>query len=165
MESESVTLNGGITWIGEVRTTNTGKSVVNLSVAVSKDKFNPDTKTWENGAGGTYYESVVVFGPAANRIPETFQKGDRIIVSGSRDPKPEWTDKDGVKHEHDTQITARFIGPELLFNKITIERKRRSDSDSVPRKSAPAPSQVDPDDEEDTFDDDGPLGDDGDEDW
>ena len=163
MESESVTLNGGITWIGEVRTTNSGKAVVNLSVAVSKDKFNPDTKTWENGAGGTYYESVVVFGPAANRIPETFQKGDRVIVSGSRDPKPEWTDKDGVKHEHDTQVTAKFIGPELLFNKITIERKRRSDSDSVPRKSAPAPSQVDSDDE-DTFDDD-PLDDDDDKDW
>lgn len=165
---ETVTVVGGVTYIGEIKHTKKGASVLNLSVAVSKDRYIPEENRWEQGGAGTYYESVTIFGPAAEKAKNTFSKGDLIIVVGERNPKPDWTDKDGNEHKHESQITAKYVGVGLLFNDVKIDRKRHNDSDSknstsVRSNSEPAAkSQVD----DDSYDED-PLDDDDDEtdDW
>lgn len=162
---ETTTVVGGVTYIGEIRhTRKDNKPILNLSVAVSKDRYVPEDNHWEQGGAGTYYESVTIFGPAAEKAKATFAKGDLVIVVGERNPKPEWTDKNGEKHEHESQITAKYIGVGLLFNDVQIDRnKRKSDSaPSAPARKASAPA-VEPKVEDDSYDD--PLGDDETEDW
>ena len=110
---ESTTFHGGITFIGEKRQTMKGDTVVNISVAVSKDKFNEDTHQWDQDAGGKYYNSVVIYGRTADNVLATFKPGDHVIVEGERVPKPPYTDKRGVKHENESEIVAKAIGPNL----------------------------------------------------
>lgn len=109
---------GGVTWIGQPRQTRgingrKPRTVVNFSVAVSKDRFNEETKEWEQDAGGKYYESVTAFGRLADNIIASLKPGDRVVVIGDRDPKPQYTDRNGVQHENENQITARAVGPDL----------------------------------------------------
>ena len=91
---------GGVTWIGQPRQTRgtngrKPRTVVNFSVAVSKDRFNEETKEWEQDAGGKYYESVTAFGRLADNIIASLKPGDRVVVIGDRDPKPPYTDRNG----------------------------------------------------------------------
>jgi single-stranded DNA-binding protein len=99
--------------MGEPRKTHKGKTVINFSVVVSKDKFNQETNTWENDAGGKYYESVTAFGRLADNIIKSFKPGDRVIVQGERVPKPDYTDSKGVEHQNENQVNANAVGPDL----------------------------------------------------
>ncbi len=132
--------SGGVTWIGEPRQTKGNgnykpRTVVNFSVAVSKDRYNEDTKQWEQDAGGKYYESVTAFGRLADNIIASLKPGDRVVVIGERDPKPAYQDRNGVQHENENQVTAKAVGPDLSMWPWSNNRPGNGGSS---RSSAPA---------------------------
>lgn len=134
--------SGGVTWIGEPRQTKGGngykpRTVVNFSVAVSKDRYNNETKEWEQDAGGKYYESVTAFGRLADNIIASLKPGDRVVVIGERDPKPPYTDRNGVQHENENQVTAKSVGPDLSMWPWTNNRPS-NDGSAVHNTAAPA---------------------------
>lgn len=136
---------GGVTWIGQPRQTRgtngrKPRTVVNFSVAVSKDRYNEETKEWEQDAGGKYYESVTAFGRLADNIIASLKPGDRVVVIGDRDPKPPYTDRNGVQHENENQITARAVGPDLSMWPWANNRQAAGNgSAAAAAPAAPAP--------------------------
>jgi single-stranded DNA-binding protein len=149
--------NGGVTWIGEPRKTKAGKTVVNFSVAVSKDRKNDDG-TWTQDGGGKYFESVTAFGRLADNVLTTFKPGDRVIVIGERDPKPSYTDGKGVEHQNENQVTAKAVGPNVEMWPWKAIRESSGENTSRPKaatqhhsapKAAPVTSSSDDDEEDD----------------
>lgn len=137
---ERVTVIGGVTWIGDARKTKDGKTVVNIGVVVGFDKRNEDG-TWEQNGNGKYYESLTLYGKLADHAIETFKPGDRIIASGDRVPKPDYTDKNGVEHTDENQINVRAIGPNIQTSAWTRDRSNSGNGGSSrpQQKAAPAP--------------------------
>ena len=154
---------GGVTWIGSPRKTNSGKSVVNISVAVSEDRFDEDSKEWVQDGNGKYYESVTVFGRLADNVVASLKPGDRVAVQGSRHPKPKYTDKNGVEHENENQVIADSVALDLKIYPAHFDRPAGKEgqstktADAAPKatrktaapKAAPKTEDVFGDDDED----------------
>lgn len=89
---KQVTIAGNLTADPELKSTQNGTSVLNLSVAVGERKFNRDTDEWEDG------ETLFIRGTAwrdlAEHIDASAVKGSRVIVVGEL--KPNSYEKDGV---------------------------------------------------------------------
>lgn len=86
-----VILLGNITKEVELRTTNSGSNIANISIATNESVKNGET--WENL---TTFHDVIAFGKNAENIAKFFSKGSKILVEGKLS-KREWTDKNGVK--------------------------------------------------------------------
>lgn len=90
------TLNGTARIVGDVelRTGNSGKPWLLLSLLFIGKKQDPATGAWVDDA--TYYCQAVAFGPLAQNVAASATKGSELYVTGSlKDNK--WT-KEGVEH-------------------------------------------------------------------
>ena len=160
------TFSGGVTWIGEPRQTKgyNGKpprTVINLSVAVSKDKFNSETNQWDQDAGGKYYVSVAAFGHIADNVIKSFKPGDRVLVHGRIEPKPDYTDSKGVEHQNEWQLIADDIGASLsIWPQKAVRESKNGGSGPAPssakpsapaKKTAPVTAPASSDDEDDDW--------------
>ena len=89
-----ITLMGNLTRDVEVRTTPSGQSVANFSLAV--------TRTWrdQNGAqqDQTSFINCVAWGKPGEIIAQYVQKGSPLLVSGRLDQRS-YDDKDGNKRQ------------------------------------------------------------------
>lgn len=86
----------------EVRTTRSGRSVVNFTVAVN-DSFRKGDEERRH----TEYIKVTAWGGLAEKAGEYGKKGTRVRVEGKLRANP-WTDKDGKKRT-DWGIMAETI--------------------------------------------------------
>lgn len=96
---------GRLTRDPEVRTTSTGKTVTNLSVATSR--------TW-NDEGGTRQEKaefhdVVLWGKVAEIAAQYLVKGQEVYIEGSIQTR-NWEGKDGVKRYKTEIVVSGFDG-------------------------------------------------------
>ena len=82
----------------ELRSTSSGKSVAQLTLAVD-DGWGENKKT--------VWLSVTLWGATADLAAKAVQKGDRLGISG-RLTQDEWTDKDGKKQTK-TRVTAESM--------------------------------------------------------
>ncbi len=80
----------------EVKSTNKGTSVVNMTVAVN---YNDDVDFWD----------VVVFGQQAEHCSSYLGKGDIVLVDG-RLTKDSWEDSDG-----NTRTKAEIVASNVVF--------------------------------------------------
>ncbi len=76
----TTTLTGNLTRDPELRYTPSGQAVASISIAETPRRRNAQTGQWEDGQT-SYYEATV-WGPAAENVSESLQKGDRVIVAG-----------------------------------------------------------------------------------
>lgn len=87
----------------ELRKTNSGKSVCNMSVATNR--------TWKDDNGqkqeDTEWHRIVVFGRQADNCEQYLSKGRQVYIEG-RIQTREWTDNDGNKR-HSTEIVAQSV--------------------------------------------------------
>lgn len=79
-----VCIIGRLTADTELKTTNTGKSVVSFSVAVNKDKEHAD------------FFDVVAWNKTAELVNRYFHKGDMIAIEGRLSSRV-WEDRNGNK--------------------------------------------------------------------
>jgi single-strand DNA-binding protein len=89
-----VTLMGNLTRDVEMRTTPSGQSVANFSLAVSRSWKNQQGETQEQ----TSFINCVAWGKAGEIIAQYVKKGDPLLVSGRLDQRS-YQDKDGNKRQ------------------------------------------------------------------
>ena len=105
----------------ELRYTPTGRAVCNLRVAYSPRIQDEQTGRWENGE--TTWYGVDVWGQQGENIAECLAKGDRVVLGGEFRRRT-YTTRDGEERTVD-EITARDIGPSLLFATASVKRTER----------------------------------------
>jgi single-strand DNA-binding protein len=95
----------------EVRHTNDGKAIVNLSVATAE--------TWRDKNTGekkekTEWHRVVIFNEGLAKIAEAYlKKGSTVYLEGQLQTR-KWTDKDGVE-KYSTEIVLQNFKPEMVL--------------------------------------------------
>lgn len=89
----------------EVRRTQNGKAIANLSLATS-EKWND--KTTGEKKEKTEWHRVVVFGGLADVVDKYVKKGDMLYFEGKIQTR-EWTDKDNAKR-YSTEIIVDMGG-------------------------------------------------------
>jgi len=115
----------------EVRATNAGKAVTNISVATSE--------SWNDESGNlqerTEWHKIVFFGRLAEIAGEYLKKGSKVYIEGSLRTR-KWTDQQGVER-HTTEIIASEMQKLDGRNSANSETQNAS-----PAPQAPA-NQVD----------------------
>lgn len=95
----------------EVRHTQDGKAIVNLSIATSE--------TWRDKSSGerkekTEWHRVVIFNDGLAKVAEQYlKKGSTVYLEGSLQTR-KWTDKDGVE-KFSTEVVLQNFRGELVM--------------------------------------------------
>ena len=106
----------------ELRYTPSGRAVARLRVAWTPRIKDEKSGKWEDGE--TEFFGVDVWGAQAENCAESLAKGDRVVADG------QWSQRTYENKEGENitvrELTARDIGPSLLFRTATIKRTQRS---------------------------------------
>ena len=103
-----VTLMGNLTRDVEMRTTPSGQSVANFSLAVSRSWKGQDGQTQEQ----TSFINCVAWGRAGEIIAQYVKKGDALLVSGRLDQRS-WDDKESGQKRSTIEVNVEdfnFVG-------------------------------------------------------
>ena len=103
-----VTLMGNLTRDVEMRTTPSGQSVANFSLAVSRSWKGQDGQTQEQ----TSFINCVAWGKAGEIIAQYVKKGDALLVSGRLDQRS-WDDKESGQKRSTIEVNvedSNFVG-------------------------------------------------------
>ena len=106
-----VTLLGNVGKDPEVRHTQDGKAIVNLSIATSE--------SWRDKASGerkekTEWHRVVIFNEGLAKVAEQYlKKGSSVYIEGQLQTR-KWTDKDGAE-KYSTEIVLQQYRGELVL--------------------------------------------------
>ncbi len=122
--SATITVIGNLTAEPELRQTNSGKSVVNFSLAYTPRK--PD-----GSDGETNFYNIAAWEFLAENFAASFKKGDRLIVTG-RVTQDRWQDKDTGKNMSRLTITADEIGGTCRFHTVEMTSVRRGAAAAEP---------------------------------
>ena len=101
-------LMGNLTRDVEVRTTPSGQTVANFSLAVSRSWKGQDGQTQEQ----TSFINCVAWGKPGEIIAQYVKKGDPLLVSGRLDQRS-WDDKDSGQKRSTVEVNVEdfnFIG-------------------------------------------------------
>lgn len=92
MSINRVIICGNLTRDGELRTTASGTSILNLGIAVNERYRNPATGEWEDRPN---YFDCVMFGSRASGLSQYMTRGQKVVIDG----KLRWSqwEKDGQK--------------------------------------------------------------------
>lgn len=118
---------GNLTQDPELRYTPTGRAVTRLRLAWTPRVKNPQTSTYHDGP--TEYYDLDVWGAQGERCAELLQRGDRVVAAGTW-TKRTWEDKEGNEREA-YSLTARDIGPSLLFRGAAVDRTKKAEGQAV----------------------------------
>jgi len=119
----------------EMRSTQAGKSVANISVATSEEW--KDKQTGEKQSD-TQWHKIVAFGKLAEIIGQYLRKGSKVYVEGSIKTR-KWQDKDG-QDRYTTEIVASEM--QMLDSKGESQQQQ---AQSAPADNQP-PANFDDDD-------------------
>lgn len=104
-----VQLIGNVGKDPEIRSTQDGKPIANLSIATSD--------TWKDKQGQkqekTEWHRIVVFGKLAEIIQKYVNKGDKLFVEGKLQTK-KWTDKSG-QDRYTTEVVLDPFGGQMIM--------------------------------------------------
>jgi single-strand DNA-binding protein len=106
-----VILVGNVGKDPEVRHTQDGKAIVNLSIATSE--------TWRDKASGerkekTEWHRVVIFNEGLAKVAEAYvKKGSKLYIEGQLQTR-KWTDKDGAE-KYSTEVVLQNYKGELTL--------------------------------------------------
>lgn len=106
-----VTLIGNLGKDPEVRKTQSGKSIVNLSIATSE--------TWRDKNSGerkekTEWHRVVIFSDGLCKIAEQYlKKGTKVYIEGALQTR-KWTDQSGVD-KYSTEVVLQAFGGTIIM--------------------------------------------------
>ena len=116
--SAQTTLIGNTTADIELRYSQAGKPVGNLTVAVSDRKFDRQSNEWVDG--DTWFARCVIFGEMAEHAAASIHRGTRVIASG-KVVQREWQDKEGQKRVS-VEVILDEIGPSLRYATAQVTR-------------------------------------------
>lgn len=124
----------------EIRRTQDGKAIANLTVATSE--------TWRDKQSGerkekTEWHRVVIFNDGLCKVAEQYlKKGAKVYIEGALQTR-KWTDKDGIE-KYSTEIVLQGFNSQLTM----LDSPRQSgESQEPPKPAARASLKDDMDDE------------------
>lgn len=138
MNDTMITIVGNVTGQPELRFTQSGRAVVNFSVAVTPRVFDKAANSWKDGT--TAFHRVTAWQTLAENVAEFVERGKRVIVTGVLEAK-NW-EKDGESRTN-FEIQAHAVGLDLTFLKpvTPVEEtttERPADKPAVKRQSPTA---------------------------
>ncbi len=116
--SAQTTLIGNSTADIEIRYSQAGKPVGNLTVAVSDRKFDKKSNQWVDG--DTWFARCVILGEMAEHAAASIPKGTRVVAVG-KIAQREWQDRDGQKRVS-VEVVVDEIGPSLRYATAQVTR-------------------------------------------
>ena len=118
-----VTIVGTLTADPELRFTQSGAAVANVTIACNTRRKNKQTDQWEDG-DATFLRGTI-WKEYAENVAESLTKGTKVIARGVL--KQREFEKDGVKRTvHELEIEE--IGPSLRFATARVSRTSRAGS-------------------------------------
>ena len=108
----------------EIRATNSGDKIANLSVATSE--------SWRDKASGerkdkTEWHKVVIFNEGLAKVCESYlRKGSKVYLEGALQTR-KWTDKDGAERYSTEVVLQKYRGELVLLDS-------KGDSDTAPAR-------------------------------
>ena len=110
MADARVTLDGNLTADPELKFSNSGKAIANLSVAVQHRSQSEDKPT--------SFFNVVAWGELGEHTAKSLTKGDRVVVTGQLRQRS-WEAKDGTKRSA-VEVWADEVSPSLRFSDVKL---------------------------------------------
>ena len=126
MVDNTVTIVGTITMDPELRTTNSGMSVLDINFAGPKKRRFTDGE-WVNVDDDPQYFSGVVFGQQAENVSSSLKKGMRVIIVGKLNYST-WEDQQGGNRSK-VSIVIDEIGPALKWATASVDSGSSGSSD------------------------------------
>lgn len=123
--SSDITMIGNLTRDPELRFTNSGMAVCNLTVAVSRKQREEER---------TAFVDVTCFREMAENVAESLTKGSRVIVNGQID-QDSWDDRETGQKRSKLKVLADDIGPSLRWASAEVQRNERRDGDYQPNRA------------------------------
>ena len=126
MADALLTISGNLAGDPELRSTNSGLPVVSFKIMQNKrekDQAGNWNETAKNGLRVTAWREL------AEHIAESFQKGQRVIVTGRLEPQ-QWQDKNTGENRYDWQLIADDAGHSLRFATAQAVKAERSSQQS-----------------------------------
>lgn len=94
MSINSVNISGNLTREVDLKTTASGKSILNFGVAVNDRRKNPQTGEWEDVP---VFVDCCMFGNRATALQQYLHKGAKVAIQGKL-RYSSWDGSDGKKH-------------------------------------------------------------------
>lgn len=117
-----VNLDGTIVADPELRFTQSGAAVVNLTVAQNERRLNRETGKWEDG--DAVFLRCNAWRQFAENIAESFSKGDRVIGYG-RLKQRSYETREGEKRTV-MEVELDGLGASVKFRTVQVNRADRS---------------------------------------
>lgn len=134
MPDTHVTIVGNIAGDVQIRYLNSGKGVLEVSVAVNERKKEGDR--WVDGEASFY--DCTLWDQMAENAAESLQKGNRVIVVGVL-KQDKWT-TDGGEKRSKVKIQVDSIGPDLRWATASVVRNERQSGNGG--QAAPSQSSL-----------------------
>jgi len=132
-----ITIIGNLTADPELRYTQNGRAVANMTIASTPRTFNRQTNDWEDGEA--LFLRASIWQDAAEHAAGSLTKGTRVIVSG-RLKQRSYETKEGEKRTV-VELEIDEIGPSLRYATASVERaQRRTGGEGGAREEAWTPS-------------------------
>jgi single-strand DNA-binding protein len=116
-----VTIVGNLTADPVLRFIQSGAGVANFTVASTPQRYNSQTKEYEDG-DALFMRCSIWKGPAEN-VVESLTKGQRVIVTGRMKTKS-WEDPEGNKRSN-IELEVDEMGPSLKFGTASFSKTGR----------------------------------------
>jgi single-strand DNA-binding protein len=117
-----ITVIGNLTSDPELRYTQNGKAVANVTIASTPRTFDRASNEWKDG--DTLFMRSSVWGDFAEHVASSLSKGSRVIAQGVLKQKS-YTTKEG-ENRTSYELDVQEIGPSLRYAKATITRAGQS---------------------------------------
>lgn len=133
MPENSITIVGNLVSDPELRFTQNGVSVANVSIASTPRVYNKSKQEWEDG--DTLFLRGTVWKDAADNIAESLYKGVRVIATGKLKQRSWKDDKTGDKRTA-VELEIEEIGPSLRYAQATVDKKPKDSYGGNPWSSS-----------------------------
>ena len=139
MPDATLTITGNLPADPELRFTQSGTPVVSFTVMQNKrekDQAGNWNETAKNGMRVTAWRDL------AQNISESFQKGQRVIVTGRLEPR-QWQDKNTGENRYDWQLIADDAGHALKYatSQAVKNQRNQQQPQQGPQQGYGQPSQ------------------------
>ena len=123
-----VTVVGNLTSDPELRYTQNGLAVVNLTIASTPREYDRQSNAWKDGK--TLFMRASAWREFAEQISGSLVKGTRVIAHG-RLVQRAWETKEGEKRTS-VELEIEEIGPSLKYATAQVQRVTKTGSPAGP---------------------------------
>ena len=116
--SATTTLIGNATSDVELRYSQNGKAIGNVTIAVSDRKFDRTKNEYVDG--DVWFARCTIWGEMAEHAAGSITKGARVVAVG-RIGQRDWEDKEGNKRTT-VEVTLEDIGPSLKYATAAVTK-------------------------------------------